>query len=229
MPERRVPTRQEVGSYLSDRRNWGRWGDKGPAGAINLITPEKRRSAAALVKTGRTVSLSRPFPVVPSIENIRPAQHFIKKEDRPYGGGGAHDYYGVSYHGEATTHIDALCHVWDQNGMWDGRDPSQVITFAGATYGSVDQWKEGILTRGVLLDVPKHRGQPYVTDDSPVHGWELEDIVKEQGLILEPGDACMVYPTFPIWLNIPLSKSSAFFKPLSICETLAVGMAIITP
>ena len=36
-------------------------------------------------------------------------------------------------------------------------------------------------------------------------------------------------PTFPIWLNIPLSKSSAFFKPLSICETLAVGMAIITP
>ena len=37
------------------------------------------------------------------------------------------------------------------------------------------------------------------------------------------------YPTFPIWLNIPLSKSSAFFKPLSICETLAVGMAIITP
>ena len=36
-------------------------------------------------------------------------------------------------------------------------------------------------------------------------------------------------PTFSIWLNIPLSKSSAFFKPLSICETLAVGMAIITP
>ncbi len=36
-------------------------------------------------------------------------------------------------------------------------------------------------------------------------------------------------PTFPIWVNIPLSKSSAFFKPLSICETLAVGMAIITP
>ena len=36
-------------------------------------------------------------------------------------------------------------------------------------------------------------------------------------------------PTFPIWLNIPLSKSLAFFKPLSICETLAVGMAIITP
>ena len=193
MPERRVPTKQEVGSYLSDRRNWGRWGDKGSAGAINLITAEKRLSAVALVKTGRTVSLSRPFPVAPSAENPRPAQHFIKKEDRPPGGGAALDYYGVFYHGTATTHIDALCHVWDQGGMWDGRDPSQVITFEGATYGTVDQWKEGILTRGVLLDVPKHRGEPYVTLDSPVHGWELEDIVKEQGLILEPGDACMVY------------------------------------
>ena len=41
--------------------------------------------------------------------------------------------------------------------------------------------------------------------------------------------AARYQPTFPIWLNIPLSKSSAFFKPLSICETLAVGMAIITP
>ena len=41
--------------------------------------------------------------------------------------------------------------------------------------------------------------------------------------------ADLYHPTFPIWLNIPLSKSSAFLKPLSICETLAVGMAIITP
>ena len=39
----------------------------------------------------------------------------------------------------------------------------------------------------------------------------------------------IIQPTFPIWLNIPLSKSSAFFKPLSIRETLAVGMAIIAP
>ena len=46
----------------------------------------------------------------------------------------------------------------------------------------------------------------------------------ECGIVSDP-----LSPTFPIWLNIPLSKSSAFFKPLSICETLAVGMAIITP
>ena len=49
-------------------------------------------------------------------------------------------------------------------------------------------------------------------------------------LVFLPFESLMMpWPTFPIWVNIPLSKSSAFFKPLSICETLAVGMAIITP
>ena len=57
----------------------------------------------------------------------------------------------------------------------------------GALWGSVDHWKEGIITRGVLLDVPKHRGEPYVTMEKPVHGWELEDIAKEQGVTMEPG------------------------------------------
>ena len=193
MTQNRLPTKEEVDSYLRDHRNWGRWGDRGSAGAINLITPEKRLSAAALVKTGHTVSLSRPFPVTPTAENPRPAQHYMTKMDRPPNGGAAMDYYGVFYHGTATTHIDALCHVWNEDGMWDGRDPSEVLTFEGATYGTVDQWSDGILTRGVLLDVPKHRGAPYVTQDEPVHGWELEEIAKEEGVELASGDAVVVY------------------------------------
>ena len=193
MTERRVPTKSEVASYLKDRRNWGRWGDKGSAGAMNLIDDKKRLSAASLVRKGRTVSMSRPFPVKESAENPRPAEHYVQVWDRPPAGGAAVDYYGVLYHGAATTHIDALCHVWDENGMWDGRDPSQTITFAGTNYGAVDAWSDGILTRGVLLDVPRHRSKPYVTLDEPVHGWELEDIVNQQGLTLEAGDAVFVY------------------------------------
>ena len=191
--ERRVPTKTEVDSFLRDRRNWGRWGDKGGAGAINLITPQKRLAAVKLVRTARTVSLSRPFPVTPSVENPRPAHHYMFSEPRPHNGGVAMDYYGVFYHGTASTHIDALCHVWDQNGMWDGKKPADVIAYTGAKYGTIDQWGDGILTRGVLLDVPKHRGVPYVTLGEPVHGWELEDIAKEEGVKLEPGDAVLVY------------------------------------
>ena len=193
MTLRQVPSKADVHSYLRDRRNWGRWGDKGSAGAMNLITAEKRVSAATLVKTGRTVSLSRPLAVTPTAENSRPAQHYMTRADRPPGGGAAMDFYGVFYHGTATTHIDALCHVWNHDGMWDGRSPDETLTFEGANYGTVDEWSDGILTRGVLLDVPKHRGRPYVTRDAPVHGWELQDIAEAEGVRLKPGDAVMVY------------------------------------
>ncbi|HCV28593.1 MAG TPA: cyclase family protein [Dehalococcoidia bacterium] len=193
MADHAIPTRAEIDSYLKDRRNWGRWGDKGPAGAMNLIDDAKRLEAVATVKKGRTVSLSRPFPVTPSPENPRPAVQFLMKGDRPPGGGAATDYYGVAYHGTATTHIDALCHVWDKNGGWDGKDPDENIQFDGVRYGTIDEWSDGILTRGVLLDVVKHRGGAHVTLNSPVHGWELEEIAAEQGVEIRPGDALCVY------------------------------------
>ncbi len=193
MSERQAPNKDEVMSYLRERRNWGRWGEKGSAGAINLIDAEKRLEAVSLVKNGRTVSLSRPFPVEPKAENPRPAQHFMSVMERPHGGGAAMDYYGIFYHGTATTHIDALCHVWDSGGMWDGKSPDETLNFSGGTYGTVDAWSDGILTRGVLLDVPESRGTSYVTLDSPVHGWELEEVAKAQGVEIKPGDAVMVY------------------------------------
>src|SRR5579871_2236971 len=121
MAEHAVPSRADVDSYLRDRRNWGRWGADDQVGAVNLITPEKRVRAAGLVRSGRAVSLSRPFPKEPALNNPTPAQHFMKLLDRGQGGA-AIDYYGISYHGQATTHLDSLCHVWNQDGMWNGRN-----------------------------------------------------------------------------------------------------------
>ena len=192
--ERRIPTKEEVLAFLKEDNNWGRWGKDDQVGAVNMVTNEKRAAAARLVKTGRAVSLSREFPKLPAPNNPTPAIHYMKRNIQPdTGGGSATDYYGISYHGTATTHLDALCHVWDSNGMWNGADPKEVITFDGAEFGSIENWKEGIITRGVLLDVPKHRGEPYVTQENPIHGWELEDIAKEQGVTMEPGDALVVY------------------------------------
>jgi len=76
MPERPAPTRDEVLAYLHERRNWGRWGEDDQMGAINLITAEKRATAARSVRTGRVVSLSRDFPKTPGPANPQPAQHF---------------------------------------------------------------------------------------------------------------------------------------------------------
>src|SRR6266852_609902 len=56
-----------------------------------------------------------------------------------------------------------------------------------------------IITRGVMLDVPRHRGVPCVTQETPVHGWELEDILAATGMTLEPGDAVCVYAGREAW------------------------------
>ena len=192
--EERLPTPEQVSSYLSDRRNWGRWGDDDQLGTVNLITPAKRVAAARLVRSGRAVSMSRLFPKEPGRGNPRPAQHFMNWMEMPGGEiGFASDYFGISYHGYPTTHIDALCHVWDRHGVWGGRDPKEILTPQGATWGDVEQWRDGITTRGVLLDVPKFRGAPHITLEQPVHGWELEAIAKAQGVAIEPGDAVFVY------------------------------------
>jgi kynurenine formamidase len=198
MSERRLPTEAEVRDWLTKRNNWGRWGIDDQRGAINLITPAKRVAATRLVRSGRSVSLSRPFPKEPGMNNYYPAQHYMRILPRGTGGFSA-DYYGIFYHGVASTHIDALCHTWDERGMWNGRDPKEAITFDGATFGSVEHWSEGIITRCVVLDVPRHRGVPFVTHDAPVHGWELEDILRARSLRLEPGDAVAVYAGRDRW------------------------------
>ena len=107
--------------------------------------------------------------------------------------GGVVDYYGFIYHGQTMTHIDALCHVWDDGGMWNGRDPAVEITSDGAQFADITAWGDGIVTRGVLLDVPRHRGEPYVTADRPVHGEELREIAEAQGVEVGAGDALIVY------------------------------------
>ena len=197
--ERRVPTKEEVLAYLKEDRNWGRWGADDQIGAVNMVTPEKRLSAAGAIRSGRAVSLSREFPKTPAPNNPSPALHYMKRVERDQDCGYSADFYGISYHGTCTTHLDALCHVWNEDGMWNGRNPDQAVTMDGAIWGAVDHWKEGIITRGVLLDVPKYRNQPYVTFDDPVHGWELEDVAKEQGVTLEPGDALVVYSGRDKW------------------------------
>ncbi len=198
MAKREAPSAEEVRSYIRDRRNWGRWGADDQRGAINLITPEKRVAAAKLVRRGRGISLSRDVPTVPHRGNPMPAQHWMRIMSSP-GGGGAIDYYGLVYHGYTTTHLDALCHVWDDGGMWNGRDPEREVTSNGASFGAIEHWRDGITTRGVLLDVPRYRGEPSVTVEKPVHGWELEAIADAQGVTLEPGDALVVYSGREAW------------------------------
>lgn len=191
-------TREDAHHVLRNRSNWGRWGADDEMGALNLITPAKRLQAASLVRSGRPVSLSRPFPKEPAGNVPRPALHYVETEDHAPGGA-VIDFYGISYHGMGCTHIDSLCHVWAEDGIYNGRRPQDVIGFKGATFGQIDNWRDGIVTRGVLLDVPRFRGTPYVTQDEPVHGWELEEICQARGTRVTPGDALVICSGREAW------------------------------
>tara|TARA_Y100001936_G_C16035919_1_gene648555 strand:- start:338 stop:1264 length:927 start_codon:yes stop_codon:yes gene_type:complete len=191
--DRKIPSKSQIEKELNKKNNWGRWGDKSERGAINLINDKKRIEATKLVEYGKSISLSRPLPVSPSEENPYPVHHYMSKIDRGAHSGGSVDYIGMHYHGQSNTHIDALCHVWNENGMWNGKDPEEVIDYSGAKYGGIQVWSNGILTRGILIDVPKFRKEPYVKEGFPVHGWELEDIVYSNDLTINPGDAILVY------------------------------------
>jgi kynurenine formamidase len=193
MRDDRTPTREELVAYLRRRRNWGRWGPDDERGALNLVTEATRTAAAALVRSGRVVSLSRPMPTAPAANNRHPAMLYMERVPHAHGGGASKDFQGMAYHGQSATHIDALCHAWDGDGMWGGRDPDEEIGLAGSRWGSIDRWRDGIFTRGVLLDVPAFRGVPYVEHDRPVRGRELEAICDAQDVRLGPGDAVVVH------------------------------------
>ena len=187
-----VPSREEILADLGDT-NWGRWGPTDQAGTVNLITPEKRLSALRLVRSGRLLSIARDFPCQPAPNNPHPAQFFMRVHGELHGDGAATDYYGIQYHGRLSTHIDALSHIWNGGRLWNGASAAEHIGFNGVTFGGIENWSAGIVTRGVLLDVPRFRGEPCVTQEKPVHGWELEEIAKAEGVALEPGDAIAVY------------------------------------
>ena len=181
------PSEEEVRSYFESCKNWGRWGNDDNAGTINLITPQVRRDATALVQQGRAISLARPWNTQGGPGNWNPAQHFVRAT-----GTGSTDYIGINYHGFATTHIDALCHIFWQGSGWNGNAPSDV-TSLGAEFGSIDAWSMGILTRGVLIDVPRFRGVEFVAQGEPVRGWEVEAAAEQQGVEVRSGDAVVIY------------------------------------
>jgi len=203
-------SRDEVWRFFREARNWGRWGDDDELGALNLVTPEKRRMAASLVRSGTIVSLARPFPTQVAANNPSPAQLFTTRVERGPNAGSVVDFASINCHGTASTHIDALCHVWDEDGMWNGRDPDREIHHDGVRFADVSSFGEGIVTRGVLLDVPRHRGVPFVTQEEPVTGEELRAVAAAEGVELEPGDALVVYSGRESWdaVNPPWGTGS---------------------
>lgn len=195
----KVASGDDIRRTLRERSNWGRWGEDDQLGAINLISPETVALAVSTVALGRTVSLSRSIKAQASTGGLDAYEVDVSWVTGENGAGCATEYFGSSFHGSDSTHIDALCHLWDAHGMWNGRPPDEGLRKEGVRWGGVDAWKSGIVTRGVLFDIPAYRGTDFVDLDSPITGEELEGIRRENGVTLRPGDALVVYGGRDAW------------------------------
>ncbi len=138
-------------------RNWGRWGPEDERGALNLITDAKRADAASLVREGVTVSCAQPLPVAPAPDNPTPVQHHMVSggdaADPKSRFGIARDYFAIAPHGMATTHLDALCHIFVEGKMYNGYDKAEVRT-DGAQRNSIMSGSDGIVSRACCSTSP---------------------------------------------------------------------------
>ena len=181
-------TAADVERYRSSLSNWGRWGDGDQLGTLNLLRPEHTIAAASLVRTGRRVSCARPLPTEPALDNMRPVEHhMVGTVTEGYGA----DWFGVAPHGYATSHLDALCHIF-----WEGRvygdRPAEVVTAHGATELGIHHLADGVVGRGVLLDVPAALGVEALEPGTPITVADLTAAEERAGVRVGAGDVLLV-------------------------------------
>jgi kynurenine formamidase len=185
-PAGRAPRNQaEFDALFQQVKNWGRWGPDDELGSANLVTAAKRKQAIALVKAGTTVSLAHNPLTERADDNSNPFEHTMLR-------GNNMDRYAVSYHGYAHSHIDALCHILYKEQTYNGYARADVNTDKGCTKLGIQNLKEGIVTRGVLVDIPRLRNLPYLEPGTPIYLEDLEAWEKKAGVKIAPGDALLV-------------------------------------
>jgi kynurenine formamidase len=200
-------TKEDVERWMTELSNWGKWGKDDQAGTVNLITAAKRKAAAGLVREGVSVSCSldadlpREGPTSGPPAGTAPARGPGRTTwtmtSRPPGpdprpqAAYVVDTISTSYHGNNTTHLDALSHIYFKGQIYNGY-PQSSYTDRGAGKDDVMAFKDGVFTRGVLFDIPRLKGVPYLGDDEPIYVEDLEAWEKKAGFHLESGDVMLV-------------------------------------
>jgi len=181
-------TAETVERWMSELSNEGRWGDDDELGTLNLITPENARRAAALVDEGISVSLSHDYVKEPAPDATSVFEH----EMMISGGNFTSDHFGVAYHGYIHSHMDALCHNSWQGGLYNGFSKGEVVQEGGCTRLDITTAKQGIVTRGILMDMARLTGVEYVEPGTPIYVEDLEAWEAETGIRVGPGDVILV-------------------------------------
>ncbi len=184
-------TQADVDRWMTELSNWGRWGKNDQIGTVNLITPAKRKQAAALVQEGYSVSLAHNTETEQAADNSSPFGHKMLATGAHPAGQFVVDEYKVSYHGFAHTHMDALCHMAWQGKMYNNF-PQTDVTDQGAKELPVTGYKNGIFTRGILIDIPQLRHAAFLEPGAAIYPEDLEAWEKKAGITVSSGDVVFI-------------------------------------
>jgi kynurenine formamidase len=184
-------TKSDIDAMMKSLSNWGRWGKEDQRGALNLITPKKRQQAVSLVKEGVTISLARKV-IKEEVDDSPAFVHRMvvlpkKGQEIAYAG----DEYSVRYHGFTQTHLDGLCHLIYKGKMYNGFSQKE-LTAKGAGKLGVENIREGIVTRCVLMDMPLLFGVRFLEAKRAIYPKDLEAWERKAGVRVESGDAILV-------------------------------------
>ena len=179
----------EYQQWFEEISNWGRWGDDDELGTLNLITPEKRLAAAKLVREGVAVSMALDLNTVADELNQNPFFH-----DRTTSTFGNHqvasDEYRVSYHGFAHSHVDGLPHFAHGGKFYNGL-PFEGLVDGVDTLG-IHNAKNGIFTRGVLVDMAWFKGVDFLEPGTAIMPEDFEAWEAKTGIKVGSGDVLLV-------------------------------------
>lgn len=188
MPNHTV-TQADMDRWKVELSNSGRWGKDDQKGTLNLITPAKRKEAAALVKEGFAVSLAHDVMTEKAIDNPQPFENTMVDVNEVR----ALDKISVAFHGLTVSHMDALAHHYFHGKMYNGYPQSEYVTMEkGALKGSIINAKEGVFTRGILMDIPRLKGVEYLEPGTPIYVEDLETWEKKAGVKVSSGDALFI-------------------------------------
>ena len=170
-----------------------RWGPDDRRGTLNYISESDVVAAASDVWRGRTVSLAAPIENHVGPDNPQPCLYQMTSsvsQGQP-GLSFAMDRVAMNIHGNADSHIDALCHVV-YDGLLYNDIPAQTVTAVGATELSIDVAANGIVGRGLLLDIPRQRGVRWLEPGDHVTADDLAAAETAQGVHIGQGDLLFV-------------------------------------
>ena len=194
--DERMETEADFLRAMNELSNWGRWGDDDELGATNLITPEKRKQATALVREGITVSLAHDIVQ----EEAADATAILNREVLRVSDTGAADrlQYTGTYHGSIHSHLDSIaCHIMVDGKGYNGVSAEEIVAADGCPQGSIHALRDGIVTRGILFDATllpgKATAEGWLEPSTAVRRADLEALEEIERVRVEPGDVILLY------------------------------------